>query len=102
MTICPYAISWRVSSESTFAATNDKKKCTQVVTSLITCEFEAWEWVAPHPASIRRRRSAILSGSISLKSMYPPARIVPTTLPGIAGRADESTKGGVFDDVLEV
>ena len=32
--------------------------------------------------------------------MYPPARIVSTTLPGIAGRADESTKGGVFNDVL--
>ena len=43
---------------------------------------------------------AILSGSSSLKSMYPPARIVSTTLPGIAGRADESTKGGVFNDVL--
>ena len=34
------------------------------------------------------------------KSTYPPARIVSTTLPGIAGRADESTKGGVFNDVL--
>ena len=32
--------------------------------------------------------------------MYPPARIVSTTSPGIAGRADESTKGGVFDNVL--
>ena len=35
-----------------------------------------------------------------MKSLYPPARIVSTTLPGIAGRADESTKGGVFNDVL--
>ena len=32
--------------------------------------------------------------------MYPPAQIVSTTLPRIAGRADESTKGGVFNDVL--